>query len=145
MELASADTRDEALAVLRGLGCGEPEPDERADRLTLPAPRNGLELVEEAAAALRSAGIGVSSLALRGPTLDDVFLQLTGAPPSEDGDQASGAHRGATARRARSRAPAAEAAPGPRPIAGGTALGAHRCRASSPAATCATSPASRSC
>ena len=88
VELATAASRGEALAVLRGVGCGEPEPEERADRLTLPAPRNGLELVEDAAAALRHADIGVSNLALRGPTLDDVFLQLTGAPASENGDQA---------------------------------------------------------
>jgi ABC transporter DrrB family efflux protein len=88
VELASAASRGEALGVLRGVGCGEPEPEERADRLTLPAPRNGLELVEDAAAALRHADIGVSNLALRGPTLDDVFLQLTGAPASENGDQA---------------------------------------------------------
>jgi ABC transporter DrrB family efflux protein len=87
VELASAASRDQALGVLRGVGCGEPEPEERADRLTLPAPRDGLELVEEAAAALRETGIGVSNLALRGPTLDDVFLQLTGAAPSENGDQ----------------------------------------------------------
>jgi len=71
--------------VLAGVGCGEPEPDERPDRLTLPAPRNGLLLVEEAAAGLRRAQIGVSDIGLRRPTLDDVFLQLTGAPPSEDG------------------------------------------------------------
>jgi hypothetical protein len=71
--------------VLAGVGCGEPEPDERPDRLTLPAPRNGLQLVEEAAAELRRAQIGVSDIGLRRPTLDDVFLQLTGAPPSEDG------------------------------------------------------------
>jgi len=41
--------------------------------------------VEEAAAGLRRAQIGVSDIGLRRPTLDDVFLQLTGAPPSEDG------------------------------------------------------------
>jgi ABC transporter DrrB family efflux protein len=87
VELANAATRDDAEAVLRGVGCGDPEPEDRADRLTLAAPRNGLELVEDAAAALRHAGIGVSSLGLRGPTLDDVFLQLTGAPASENGDQ----------------------------------------------------------
>ena len=67
------------------MGCGEPEPGGRPDELTLPAPRDGLELIEDAAAALRHAGIGVSDLGLRRPTLDDVFLQLTGAPPSEDG------------------------------------------------------------
>src|SRR5215469_5143132 len=87
VELSSAAQRDRAQAVLAGVGCGEPEPDERPDRLTLPAPRNGLLLVEEAAAGLRQAQIGVSDIGLRRPTLDDVFLQLTGAPPSEDGDR----------------------------------------------------------
>jgi ABC transporter DrrB family efflux protein len=85
VELSSAGQRDRAQAVLAGVGCGEPAPDERPDRLTLPAPRNGLQLVEEAAAGLRRAQIGVSDIGLRRPTLDDVFLQLTGAPPGEDG------------------------------------------------------------
>src|SRR3954464_2282754 len=87
VELATAARRDEAQAVLRGVGCGDPEPEERPDRLTMPAPRDGLELIEDAAAGLRRAGIEVSTIGLRGPTLDDVFLQLTGAPPSENGDQ----------------------------------------------------------
>src|SRR6266511_1328624 len=85
VELATAGQRDQARAVLAGVGCGDPEPGERQDQLTLPAPRDGLELIEDAAAELRRAGIGVSDLGLRRPTLDDVFLQLTGAPPSEDG------------------------------------------------------------
>jgi ABC transporter DrrB family efflux protein len=85
VELQSAAQRDEARAVLARVGCGEPEPDERPDRLILPAPRDGLELIEEAAAELRHAGIAVSDLGLRRPTLDDVFLQLTGVPPGEDG------------------------------------------------------------
>jgi ABC transporter DrrB family efflux protein len=85
VELTSAAQRDEAQAVLAGVGCGDPEPGGRPDELTLPAPRDGLELIEDAAGALRQAGIGVSDLGLRRPTLDDVFLQLTGAPPSEDG------------------------------------------------------------
>ena len=85
VELSSAGQRDQAQAVLARVGCSEPQPDERPDRLTLPAPRNGLALVEEAAAGLRRAQIGVTDIGLRRPTLDDVFLQLTGAPPSEDG------------------------------------------------------------
>jgi ABC transporter DrrB family efflux protein len=85
VELTSAARRDEAQTVLAGVGCGEPEPGGRLDQLTLPAPRDGLELIEDAASALRRAGIQVSDLGLRRPTLDDVFLQLTGAPPSEDG------------------------------------------------------------
>jgi ABC transporter DrrB family efflux protein len=82
VELVQSARRDEAQAVLAEIGCGEPEPDERADRLSMPAPGHGLELVERAAAALRRADIAVGGLALRGPTLDDVFLQLTGLPPS---------------------------------------------------------------
>jgi ABC-2 type transport system ATP-binding protein len=85
VELSIAAQRDEAQAVLARVGCGDPEPGERLDRLTLPAPRDGLELIEDAASALRHAGIGVSDLGLRRPTLDDVFLQLTGVPPSGDG------------------------------------------------------------
>jgi ABC transporter DrrB family efflux protein len=85
VELSTAAQRNEAQSVLARVGCGDPQPGEHLDRLTLPAPRNGLELIEDAASALRHAGIGVSDLGLRRPTLDDVFLQLTGVPPSEDG------------------------------------------------------------
>jgi ABC transporter DrrB family efflux protein len=101
VELSSAGQRDRAQAVLAGVGCGEPQPDERPDRLTLPAPRDGLALVEEAAAGLRQARIGVSDIGLRRPTLDDVFLQLTGAPPGENGS----GPRPRTRRRARPRQP----------------------------------------
>jgi ABC-2 type transport system ATP-binding protein len=85
VELVDPSRRGDAVGVLAAVGCGEPEPGDRLDRLTLPAPRDGLELLEDSASALRDADIGVSELALRRPTLDDVFLQLTGAPPSEDG------------------------------------------------------------
>jgi ABC transporter DrrB family efflux protein len=94
VELTSAAQRDEAQTVLTRVGCGEPEPGERVDQLTMPAPRDGLSLVEDAASALRHAGIGVSDLGLRRPTLDDVFLQLTGAPPSEDGAGSDGSASG---------------------------------------------------
>jgi ABC transporter DrrB family efflux protein len=85
VELTDVRQRDDARAALLRIGCGQPEQDGRPDRLTLPAPRESLVLVEEAAAELRRAGIGVSEIGLRGPTLDDVFLQLTGGPPSENG------------------------------------------------------------
>src|SRR6266849_1036851 len=85
VELTDVRQRDEAEAALLRVGCGPPEKDERPNRLTLPAPRDSLVLVEEAAAELRRAGIGVSDMGLRRPTLDDVFLQLTGQAPSENG------------------------------------------------------------
>src|SRR5205809_898894 len=49
VELASAAQRDEAQSVLARVGCGQPEPGERLDQLRLPAPRDGPELIEEAA------------------------------------------------------------------------------------------------
>ncbi len=112
VELSSAGQRDRAQAVLAGVGCGEPEPDERPDRLTLPAPRNGLQLVQEAAAGLRRARIGVSDIGLRRPTLDDVFLQLTGAPPSQNGSGPSSRAR----RRPRPQPPAPDVPAPRRPV-----------------------------
>ena len=85
VELVNAAQRDDARTALAGVGCGEPEPGERLAQLTIPAPRDGLEMIEDAASALRKAQIAVSDLGLRRPTLDDVFLQLTGAPPSDNG------------------------------------------------------------
>jgi len=104
VELVNAGQREQACVALAAVGCSAPAPDERRDRLVVPAPSgDGLEMIEEAASALRRAGIGVSDLGLRRPTLDDVFLQLTGAPPS-----GNGAGPAATA------APAPAVAPRPR-------------------------------
>jgi ABC-2 type transport system ATP-binding protein len=91
VELTEVGQRDEAEAALLRVGCGTPQEDERPNRLILPAPRDSLVLVEEAAAELRRAGIGVSDMGLRRPTLDDVFLQLTGEAPSENGKPQSAA------------------------------------------------------
>jgi ABC-2 type transport system ATP-binding protein len=85
VKLGAAGDRERAQKALAAVGCGDPQPSERADELTLPVSRDGIELLTDAAAALRQEGIAVSDLALRRPTLDDVFLELTGNPPSEDG------------------------------------------------------------
>jgi ABC-2 type transport system ATP-binding protein len=117
VELVSAGQRDSARAALSGIGCGEPEPGDRLAQLTLPAPRDGLEMVEDAASALRHAGIAVSDLGLRRPTLDDVFLQLTGAPPSENGADAGVPTGNGRPTPKSLSAPAAPAGPAPRPVA----------------------------
>jgi ABC-2 type transport system permease protein/oleandomycin transport system permease protein len=70
-------------------------------------------MIEDAAAALRKAEIAVSDLGLRRPTLDDVFLQLTGAPPSENGAGAEIATSDGQPKSARPSAPAARAARAP--------------------------------
>ncbi|MFZ0382669.1 MAG: ABC transporter permease [Solirubrobacteraceae bacterium] len=120
LELVRAAERDRAREALAGIGCGPPEPGERLAQLTLPAPRDGLEMIEDAASALRKAGIAVSDLGLRRPTLDDVFLQLTGAPPSENGAEtgvAAGNGQPEQARPSTVPAPAARAPSSPRPVA----------------------------
>src|SRR6201987_2631869 len=53
IELVRPAERDDARAALVAIGCSEPEPGERLAQLTLPAPRDGLEMSEEAASALR--------------------------------------------------------------------------------------------
>jgi ABC transporter DrrB family efflux protein len=117
VELVSAAERDKARAALAGIGCGEPEPGERLAQLTLPAPRDGLEMIEDAASALRTAEIAVSDLGLRRPTLDDVFLQLTGAPPSENGAGAEVATGDGQPHRTDRSVSAARAPAAPRPVA----------------------------
>jgi ABC transporter DrrB family efflux protein len=119
LELVHAAERDRAREALAGIGCGAPEPGERLAQLTLPAPRDGLEMIEDAASALRKAGIAVSDLGLRRPTLDDVFLQLTGAPPTENGTEAEvaqGNGRPNGARPSIAPVPAARAPSAPRPV-----------------------------
>jgi ABC-2 type transport system ATP-binding protein len=123
VELVDAAQREKACVALAAVGCADPEPHERADRLIMPAPSNdGLEMVETAATALRHAHVAVSDLGLRRPTLDDVFLQLTGAPPSENGGGPSGNGAGPAAAApspppavAPAAAPAAAATPAPPP------------------------------
>jgi ABC-2 type transport system ATP-binding protein len=78
--------RPRAIEALTQLGCGTPEPSVAERELTLPAPEDGIAMIERAAHALREANIPVSDLGLRRPTLDDVFLTLTGVPASEDGE-----------------------------------------------------------
>ena len=86
VRLSSPEDRPRAVEALTRLGCGEPEPAETERELILPAPEDGITMVEAAARALKESAIDVSDLGLRRPTLDDVFLTLTGAPASEDGE-----------------------------------------------------------
>ena len=89
VRLAEAGDRDRAAGALSGLGCGDPQPTEESRTLAMQAPSDGVGMVADAARALQQAGISVSELGLRRPTLDDVFLELTGEPAS-DQDGAAG-------------------------------------------------------
>ena len=58
----------------------EPRARRGRARADVPAPQDGITIVEARRGALKEAGIEVADLGLRRPTLDDVFLTLTGAP-----------------------------------------------------------------
>jgi ABC-2 type transport system ATP-binding protein len=73
-----------AVAVLAGLGDGDPAVDSDQARVTVPV-RGGVRRLAEAIRELDGAGIEVSDIALRRPTLDDVFLSLTGRPEEAPG------------------------------------------------------------
>jgi daunorubicin resistance ABC transporter ATP-binding subunit len=84
VRLVDPGERDAAERALARVGCGADHHTGGQDGLlTVPAPRDGVAMVADAAAALRDAGVGISDLALRRPTLDDVFLELTGHEAAE--------------------------------------------------------------
>jgi ABC-2 type transport system ATP-binding protein len=81
----SDDARRTLLPLADGEEISEPEPG----TLTLSAPDGGPFIVR-VAAALSDVGIAIEEVSLRRPSLDDVFLTLTGQPPPDDGaDQAT--------------------------------------------------------
>ena len=85
----SADI-DKATAAAQGLGVGAARPDQRNRALTIPVDGGSDDLVE-LLKRLGAAGVRLDEVGLRRPTLDDVFLRLTGhgavAADDEDNDQ----------------------------------------------------------
>jgi daunorubicin resistance ABC transporter ATP-binding subunit len=73
-----ADPRPLA-AAMTGLGSASPTIDTDSGRVIVPV-TDGPGILPEVAARLAAGGLRISDLALRRPTLDDVFLTLTGQP-----------------------------------------------------------------
>ncbi|MCW2541528.1 MAG: drrA3 [Frankiales bacterium] len=71
-----------ARDLLAGLAGGAIEVDQHARRLVAPV-TGGAAVLMEALRRLDAADIAVLDVALRRPTLDDVFLTLTGRPPED--------------------------------------------------------------
>jgi ABC-2 type transport system ATP-binding protein len=84
LELQAAHGEDpiQLGRVLAGLGSGPPTVDVAAGRIVL-AVDDGAALLPELATRLAASGLRVADLALRRPSLEDVFLTLTGHPGSE--------------------------------------------------------------
>jgi oleandomycin transport system ATP-binding protein len=80
---------DRVAAVLAGVAGGSPAVDAEVRLVTVPAADPGL--LAEVVCRLDAAGVAVADLALRRPSLDDVFLRLTGHTTDAGDEQAAGA------------------------------------------------------
>jgi ABC-2 type transport system ATP-binding protein len=74
--------------VLRGFGKGETTVEQHTRKLTVPV-TGGAKLLAEVIRELDTRGIEIDDIGLRRPTLDDVFLSLTGHH-AEAEDEANG-------------------------------------------------------
>nr|WP_245162122.1 ATP-binding cassette domain-containing protein [Brevibacterium marinum] len=85
MTLTSPDFLDDTLRILGRVigGSARPQVDSTRQRITVPAPQ-GQRTLLEVLSALDHGGITVTEAALARPTLDDVFLDLTGHPASAE-------------------------------------------------------------
>jgi len=94
IEVVVRETADlpRAAGLLARHADGESARDDHARRLTAPT-SGGAARVIDVAQAFEAAGIGIAEIALRRPTLDDVFLTLTGhaaeVGPADDDDPTS--------------------------------------------------------
>jgi ABC-2 type transport system ATP-binding protein len=85
---------DDLASVAQVLGSpdnGAPRVDEATRRVTVSA-EAGIDRLRAALGALEAAGLGVEDISLRAPSLDEVFLALTGH--GVEGDAAAATHEG---------------------------------------------------
>jgi ABC-2 type transport system ATP-binding protein len=78
-----ASTLARAGEVLERLGVGTPTIDPDTKRCSIDAPK-GSGVLALVVRALDDAGVDIEDITVRQPTLDEVFLKLTGAPPDTD-------------------------------------------------------------
>ncbi|NLD76896.1 MAG: ATP-binding cassette domain-containing protein, partial [Acidimicrobiales bacterium] len=81
--VGSADEIESTRGVLSALAVGEIQVDEHRRALTVPI-AGGAPVLMQALRDLDAAGISVQDVGLRRPTLDDVFLTLTGHDTAEE-------------------------------------------------------------
>lgn len=83
--VADPDRRERAAETLASIAAGEIRVERGTGRITVPVSSHevGADSLVKALEVLSKEGIGVSDVALRKPTLDDVFLTLTGREADE--------------------------------------------------------------
>ena len=87
----------DAVAAIKPIGEGEPHVDAETGVVSVGVGGRGSEALVDAVRSLDAAGVATHGLALRRPSLDDVFLAITGHAAEEDGAP-SGKRRGRRAR-----------------------------------------------
>ncbi len=88
-----------AAGAVLGLGPGGGKVDNNTGELTIPVGLEGPGILTEAIRRLDAEGIELADVSLRRPTLDDVFLSLTGHAAEESPQQEPGEGDGARRRR----------------------------------------------
>ncbi len=83
----------DAVTAVTKLAESEPHVDEGTGVVSVPVGINGSEALIQSVRSLDEAGIETSGLGLRRPSLDDVFLALTGHAAEEEEAAASGKRR----------------------------------------------------
>jgi ABC-2 type transport system ATP-binding protein len=92
VEFTVTDLRKLTTAVRAVSGCGEGEPtaDKEQAEVTVRAGRNGSAVLLDVVRALDAKRIKVTGLGVRRPSLDDVFLALTGHRAEDETQEADG-------------------------------------------------------
>jgi ABC-2 type transport system ATP-binding protein len=89
MVLESFDDLAPAETILAGLSVGDVQEDEQTRTITAPV-TDGVNVLRQILQRLGDANIGVVDIGLRHPTLDDVFLTLTGRSAEEVAESPEG-------------------------------------------------------
>ena len=84
---------DDAVSAIKPLGDGEPHIGTDTGMVSVGVGSGGSDALIEAVRSLDGAGVVTHGLALRRPSLDDVFLAITGHAAEEDDDTAGGKRR----------------------------------------------------
>ncbi|MGO9028900.1 MAG: ATP-binding cassette domain-containing protein [Acidimicrobiales bacterium] len=85
VRVVSRDDLERASALVAGLGSAPPRLDSDLNQVSLPID-GGAKVLIEAGRALDDEGIALEDLGIRRPSLDDVFLALTGHTAVSDAD-----------------------------------------------------------
>ena len=87
LHVENRDNLRSVADVLTGIGSGSPTIDEEAGVVRIPVGQNGFDALRDSVRRLDETRTWVADIALHRPTLDDVFLSLTGRV-AEDGSVA---------------------------------------------------------